>query len=569
MKAVRSLLKLKAWLGYRTFFRGNDAQVIKWAFGLPWLVILMFGSFALGFVLFGRAYRAGGELGLFLTANRAFLLTFLILLFASVAIAYRALFSSPDLTSWLTAPIPLRAVLLYRLAEVTRTCGELYLFGFLPAFLALGVVAGSGALYYLPLLALSVSLVGASAGISTMLVLLFVRHMRSRTVKEAVTVVFIALAFLGIVAVHLMPTGTAGMGMVASYPKLSGLLLLAQPGTLVAWATVPTSFADLGGAAVPALLLLGISLAVILISIPVGERVYLEAYTRSQTAILRKRGTGIGRLLTLPLFAPAPVRAIFMKDLRTISRDLGEGFRLCFGTCLAVLSLMLGLGVFKTTKLIGGLADAEISAMSFLITLVLAYAFFLSLYGFARERKAFWILHSAPVDRRQIAAAKTLVGLLPSLVIIELIWLAAGVLLRYPVDVLVVGMVAVAGALPGVSAIGVLLGAEFAKSGAASSGKFDQGGGEPFFGLVEIGYLAVVVGIPVVLHLDPAVAVNPVILWIGSSLWALTLALGIPVGAVLLAASYLEELEICPRVTNDVIARHAERMAKVLFPSLD
>ncbi|MGH7787184.1 MAG: putative ABC transporter permease subunit, partial [Candidatus Binatia bacterium] len=172
---LRHLLAPRAW-GARNRYRGLSPRG-RARLGGFLLLALGFGGAV--FIFFYRAlsyFLSVPEFGPVLTyklLGMVFVTFFSILLFSNIVASLSTFFLSRELDRLVAAPIPLRCLFHARLAETVIDSSWMLLVFALPAFLAYGVVHGSGPLFYLAtaLVLPPFVLIPASLGVMTTTVL--------------------------------------------------------------------------------------------------------------------------------------------------------------------------------------------------------------------------------------------------------------------------------------------------------------------------------------------------------------------------------------------------------------
>jgi len=235
--------------------------------------------------------------------------------------------------------------------------------------------------------------------------------------------------------------------------------------------------------------------------------------------------------LRLIKVVPAPVRAIFAKDLLLYRRDLRQMSQLItpliLGVVYAVSMLSPGGMDFEGQ---GNAPDWLMDSMAWLFSYAdVGLALFLGWMlvanmaglGFSHEGRNYWMLKAAPISSWQLLASKFLVGYVPALVICVVYVLALEIIKGASAWSLLVAVLSVALALAGVAAVYLAFGTRGAKFDWDTPQQMNRGIG--CLGSL-VGMLFV--GVCFVLLLAPVLA---------ATLLGLPAALGQAVGLVLCA----------------------------------
>jgi ABC-2 type transport system permease protein len=358
---------------------------------------------------------------------------FLGILITSFGVLLQALYLANDMEFLLSAPLPLRSVFLSKLLQAILPNFSLICLFALPVLYGLGLSNGYNFLYFPLVLVMLAALALAAAGISSLLVMLVVRIFPARRVAEL-------LGFIGAI----MSILCSQSGNLARFDNISGqqasraLALVTrfnQPWSPLAWAG--RGLVDLGsgrwfsgiGFSV---LTLGLAIGVFGAALTISEKLYYSGWASMQARQQKKKAqkraqAEISKPWTVlaERSIPAEIRAIFVKDLLSLRRDLRNMSQLVtpliFGIVYGILFLRNG------GELSAGQSDAPQFLTEILKNLSLYGNVAISLFvgwmlvarlgttAFSMEGKNYWLLKSAPVSSGQMIVSKFLVAYLPSL----------------------------------------------------------------------------------------------------------------------------------------------------------
>jgi ABC-2 type transport system permease protein len=373
---------------------------------------------------------------------------FLGILITSFGVLLQALYLANDMEFLLSAPLPLRSVFLSKLLQaILPNFGLICLFA-LPVLYGLGLSSGYNILFYPLVLVMLAALALAAAGISSLLVMLVVRIFPARRVAELLGFIGAILSFV-----------CSQSGNLARFDKFSGqqatqaLTLIAkfnQPWSPLAWAG--RGLVDLGaghwisGVGFSALAL-GLSLGVFAVALTISERLYYSGWASMQShqqkkKVQKKAQAQISNpwISLAGRIVPAEIRAIFVKDLLSLRRDLRNMSQLVtpliFGIVYGIVFLRGGgefsagrgeaprffLEILKNLSLYGNVA------LSLFVGWMLVAR--LGMTAFSMEGRNYWLLKSSPISAGQMIVSKFLVAYLPSLAMGWLFLLVISILQR-------------------------------------------------------------------------------------------------------------------------------------------
>jgi ABC-2 type transport system permease protein len=358
---------------------------------------------------------------------------FLGILITSFGVLLQALYLANDMEFLLSAPLPLRSVFLSKLLQAILPNFSLICLFALPVLYGLGLSNGYNILFFPLVLLMLAALALAAAGISSLLVMLVVRIFPARRVAELLGFIGAILSFV-----------CSQSGNLARFDNFSGqqasqaLTLITrfnQPWSPLAWAG--RGLVDLGsgrwfsgiGFSV---LTLGLAFGVFGAALTISEKLYYSGWASMQSRQQKKKAqkktqSEISKpwAILVQRSIPAEIRAIFVKDLLSLRRDLRNMSQLVtpliFGIVYGILFLRNGgelsagrgeaprffIEILKNLSLYGNVA------ISLFVGWMLVAR--LGMTAFSMEGKNYWLLKSAPISAGQMIISKFLVAYLPSL----------------------------------------------------------------------------------------------------------------------------------------------------------
>ncbi|MEJ2599855.1 MAG: hypothetical protein P8Z00_16090 [Anaerolineales bacterium] len=358
---------------------------------------------------------------------------FLGILITSFGVLLQALYLANDMEFLLSAPLPLRSVFLSKLLQAILPNFSLICLFALPVLYGLGISSGYNILFFPLVLVMLAALALAAAGISSLLVMLVVRIFPARRVAELLGFIGAILSFV-----------CSQSGNLARFDNFSGqqasqaLTLLTefnQPWSPLAWAG--RGLVDLGaGRWISGIgfsvLALGVAVGIFGVALTISERLYYTGWASMQSRQQKKKKqrrshTEVSTPWTVlaERSIPAVIRAIFVKDLLSLRRDLRNMSQLVtpliFGIVYGILFLRNGgeisagrgeaprffMEILRNINLYGNVA------LSLFVGWMLVAR--LGMTAFSMEGKNYWILKSAPISVGQMITSKFLMAYLPSL----------------------------------------------------------------------------------------------------------------------------------------------------------
>jgi len=409
------------------------------------LLALGFGTAI--FVFFYRAlnyFLSVPEFGAVLTyklLGMVFVTFFSILLFSNIITALSTFFLSRELDRLVAAPIALRQLFLSRFVETMIDSSWMMLLFALPAFLAYGVVHGTGpAFYIVTILTLPPFLIiPAALGIciTTVLVNVFPAR-RTKDILVLLSVVAVALLYLLFRLIRperlVNPEGFADFSAFLAAMRTPEWTFL--PST---WAT-EILFPLLGrreGSPLFYYALLATTAAVaVMASEALVTRLFLRGWTKAQEgrqARFTQRALWERVLSVVTAVFPLQTRIIVVKEIKTFFRDTSQWSQLILLGALVVVYLYN----FSVLPLQGSplvtfyfknvIAFLNLALAAFVLASVAARFVFPS---FSMEGRALWIMKGAPMAARRIWWAKFWIGAVPLLIFGELLVLATNSYLK-------------------------------------------------------------------------------------------------------------------------------------------
>ncbi len=490
-RSVWKLLRLRWVIFSSSFRRGN----LRYKIRMVILMLLLLGGLAFAFYVSWMMLQLlrsplvaqfAGEAHALLSAMPVLVVTAAVagIFVTSFGLLLQALYLAGDMDFLLSAPIPIRAIFITKLLQAILPNFGLILLFSLPVLYGLGASAGFHFLYY-PLTPLMLALTSlATAGLSSLLVMVVVRIFPARRVAEV-------LGFF--VAIFSFICSQSGQVVnLAQIPQSQAVQLFGRisrfnaPWSPLAW--VGNGLVAIGeGRWLSGLGLLLLTTAlccgVFALSLTVAERLYYTGWASVQITPRRQKAPAVAPPAKMPSLAltslvnrllTAPVSAVIAKDIRMLRRDLRNMSQLVMPLILGIVYAFLFLrrgGAAPAGR--GEAPEAFMEAMNNLwvfgnvgIALFVGWILLsrLAMMAFSQEGKNYWIIKKAPLSAGRLLLAKFLVAYLPSLGLCSLFVVAITALQHAGAGMMIFSLAVVALTLAGTAGVNLafgVLGANF------------------------------------------------------------------------------------------------------------
>jgi ABC-2 type transport system permease protein len=361
------------------------------------------------------------------------LLTFLsILLFSNIVTALSRFFLSRDLDRLVAAPMAPSTLFYARLGDTVIESSWMVLLFAVPAFLAYGIAHRAGVLFYLGTVVTlpAFLLIPAATGIMITAVLVNVfPARRTRDVLALLSLVGVALVYL--LLRMLQPERLVNPEAFASFVQfLTAMRAPSSPFLPSTWAAevlYPLLQGRSGAAPFHLLLLYSTAVALTLLCERAMGRLFLAGLSKAQEgrrALLTRQALweGMLRVITWP-FAPQ-TRLLMTKEAKSFFRDTSQWSQLILLLALVVVYvynfsvLPLAGGPVVTFYFKNVIAFLNLALAGFVLAAVAARFVFPAV---SLDGRSLWIVKSAPLQPSRLYWAKFWVGLVPLLILGEVL----------------------------------------------------------------------------------------------------------------------------------------------------
>lgn len=359
-----------------------------------------------------------------------------LLLFSNVVTALSTFYLAEDLELVLSLPVDRPVLHAARLLDtVAQSSWMVAIFG-LPVFVVYGVVYGAGLTYYAVMLVVVAAFIAIPASVGVSVASVLVSTFPARRIRELLAIVGVLAVVALFVALRLARPerfmDAQNFENLAAYvAELQTPVPLLTPPR---WATDillsllqdrPFPWLELG------LLLTGAGATT-----AVGRWITAALYDRGRARAQEARAARLARAgwldrLIAAWTAPLSIegRAIVEKDAKTFVRDPAQWSQVFLLAAIAVITLV-SVGALPTDLLRGPWGGVWRNVLSYLLLgligfIMAAVAARFQLPAVSVEGRAFWVVRTAPIDPERFLWSKVWPGLVPMLVMGELLAIAS------------------------------------------------------------------------------------------------------------------------------------------------
>lgn len=482
--------------------------------GLKTTVLLLLGTafwafmFTVSYRVLGyfRTVEGLGDLLALRLLSMVLLTFFSILLFSNVVTALSTYYLSGELDILHAAPVPIESIYRAKFFETVLDSSWMTLIYGLPVFIAYGAVFQAGIAYYAGLFLTIVPFVMIPAALGIIITMLLVSAFPARRARDILVLLgLLFFVFLYILFRLLRPEKLVDPD---AFPTLVQYLTAMQspvtplfPSSWASDALSPLLRRKSGDALFWLLMLWSTALAGLVIGEWVCGRIYAASWSRSQEG----RKARLSRSKTADLFFriistpfPGKMNAIVKKDAKLFFRDTSQWSQLFLLLALMVVYLYsfkllpLERAPLPTFYLQNLISFLNLGMVGF-VTAALAARFVFP--AVSLEGESFWIIRSSPLRLQDFLWAKFWSGVLPLLVLSEVLIVLSNVLLKVSPVMMVLGSVTVLFMTVGITAIGVGMGAVFPRFHYENVAQIPTGFGGIVFMLVSMLYIGILIGL--------------------------------------------------------------------------
>lgn len=423
--------------------------------------------------------------------SMVFLCFFSLLIMSSIITALSTFYLSRDLELILDKPVDIKKIHSARFAETFFVSSWMVMSFALPVLIAYGKVYGAGLIYYvsLPVIFIPFLVIPSSIGITiTHIVARVLPAKKARDVIVVVGIIFFLSIFL--LFRFLQPEkllNPESFSTLLEYLTGMGMDFFFTPYYWITHALLPLLTGEKLDSIFYTIVLVSNAAFFVLITSWVGSSLYGETLNRSLSS--KRQGITFPFERLIPGSASGLRAALMAKDIKIFLRDNSQWPQLLLLLALVVIYIYN----FKALPL-GAIPDAAVIVSNFIAFLNLILAGFVLSAIAARflfpavslEGQTFWIIKSSPVTMEAFLRSKLISGLIPLVILSEILILASNLILDIHGIMLAVSMATILLMALAIGGLGVGLGAVYPKFKYSNVASISMGFGGIFFMILAL-----------------------------------------------------------------------------------
>ena len=469
--------------------------------GAFWVAIFLFFYRALSYFLSVPEF---GPVLTYKLLGMVFLTFFSLLLFSNIITALSTFFLSRELDRIVAAPVSRSLFFYARFADTMIESSWMVLIFAVPAFLAYGIAHRAGPLFYVATVLTLPPFLAIPAAIGVALTAVLVNVFPARRTRDILVLLsVVALAVLYLFFRMLQPERLVNPEAFASFVEfLAAMRTPSSPFLPSTWAAeilYPLLTGGSGSAFFYLLLLVSTAAALTVLCESLMHRLFRPGWSKAQEGH-RARFTQQAAweralsVLTRP-FAPQ-TRLLVTKEIKTFFRDTSQWSQLILLLALVVVYvynfsvLPLKGSLLVTFYFKNVIAFLNLALAGFVIASV-AVRFVLP--SISLEGKSFWIAKTAPLPLRRLWWSKFWVGLVPLLVLGEVLVVATNYYLQVIPLMMWLSTLTLFCMTFGIVSLGLAVGAAYPKFDADNAAKVAAGVGGLVYMILCMSFIGAVV----------------------------------------------------------------------------
>jgi ABC-2 type transport system permease protein len=469
MTAIQSLLKprILVLLRHRLSIKKKVGLSFFAGIGLMIWTIIYYVSYRV--LNYFKHIESIGDYLSFKLLSMILLTLFSLLIFSAILTVLSKLFLSKDLGLVNGLPIPSETVFLARWIESTFDSSWMMLLYTFPVFIAYGIVFKAYTLYIIFLFLSLIPLAMIANGFSSMIVMPVVLILPASRIRSIFVFLGLGVFIILYIGFRIMqperfvnPDGFASVILYLRSISMPSSPLF--PSTWVFDALKSSINAKYTDALFHVCLLWSCGLLFVCINTLIARFIYFKGYSKSQTAQSRLITGKNQWLYKVMAKTPGPVRAIFIKEMKTFWRDQTQWTQLfLIGALIVIYLYNFSVLPFEKSPINAVYIEnlfsfLNIALASFVLTAIGARFVFPSI---SHEGMSFWIIQSSPVTIKTYLWIKWLCYFLPLFLLSEILIVLTNILLHVNWFMMILSVVTIAFISPGVVALGIGLGAAY------------------------------------------------------------------------------------------------------------
>ena len=490
--------------------RGRRQDRLKGLFfgflGLGFWVALFVGSL----LFFGRLAQEEpfGQILVDKLISFIFMIFFAVLIFSNIVTSLNTFFLSDDLYILFSAPVSFERIYVSRFFQTMALSSWMVVLFALPIFVANGIIFGAPWFYYPWMTAVLFVFLLIPCAFATLISMIMVKAFPAKKMQD----VLIIVAILFIVILYflfrfLQPEQLFNPDVFHGFSEFFATMQTPDSPLLpTTWANVALNSGMSLNAIVQTgtfnlLMLLSNGLFSILVGAFVANRIYFNAYSKSQEG----RNARLTSSPVFGVFASVLIRSrnrkrreLMLKDIKTFFRETTQWTQLLLLLALIVVYLfnykVLHLERYAgiTFYLRNLISYLNIILAGFVMSAV-AVRFVLP--SVSVEGRAFWILRTAPIRMDHFLWTKYYFGIVPMFIVSELLIIISNIFLKSSTFIMIFSALIMGFLSFSIVSLAIGIGAMFPNFAEKNVARMSSGASSIIFMVASIGLILIVIGL--------------------------------------------------------------------------
>lgn len=483
---------------------------LELAVSLPVLGVMV-GVFLSGgywfFSILFRFLRDSPPFGTLLTERllaMVFLAFFSMLAFSNVVTSLTTLYLAEELEFLFAQPVPHGAIFFARFWESVLYSSSAFVVMGLPVFLSYGQVHEAPLWFYPAVFLFYAPFLLVPAAIGTIVTMLLARFFPARKTRTAFCVLFVLLLAAMAAVVHVVGRGTLGrLDAATSLSQITDALKISEvpylPNHWVAQGIIAAAQGDWRTSGFYLLALVSTAMMGLQLCGWLAPAVYYPGWARTRESEERNAARPVLPLLTWieVLLRPVrrPIRALFMKDLKSFWRDPAQWAQLLllFGLLIVYISNLRNARVNLQDPFWQSVISFFNMGATCFVLATITSRFIFPMWSL--EGRQFWVVGLAPLSRRQLMRQKMVAASLGILLLGETVMMYSNAMLRVPPLMFLLSGVTVAFASVGLVCLAMGLGALFPNFREDNAARIASGAGGTLNVIVSLLYVGLLIAV--------------------------------------------------------------------------
>jgi ABC-2 type transport system permease protein len=396
-------------------------------------------------------------------------LSFLTLLIMSnIITALSTFYLSRDIELLLTKPVDIKKIQSAKTVETFLTSSWMVISFALPVFLAYGHVYKAGMVYYTVLILAFIPFLLIPTGIGITITHIIARVFPARNARDVLMLLGIIFLFAIFLLFRLLQPerflNPESFPTLLQYLTTIGTDSVYMPYYWITQALIPVLMGERGDSIFYILVLMSNAAFFMLIALRSGSFFYMDAVNKALGSKKRILRLPFERLISGRV--PGLRRALLVKDLKIFLRDNSQWPQLLLLLALVVIYIynfkVLPLETIPEASFIVSnfIAFINLGLAGFVLSAIAARFLFPAV---SLEGEAFWVIKTSPVTMRDFLSSKLISGLIPLVLLAEILVLITNLILHIEGVLLLISLITVLLITFAIAGLGIGLGAIYPK----------------------------------------------------------------------------------------------------------